>query len=142
MAEIKSRSCCHCFETITPLAKVCPHCSRAQNRAINVLSHSDLIASLIAIVMVALAFMQLSQANDANLKAQDALERAKKAEARAVETCRAVIDVAQTIIQIADVIPRTDSGAAFQGGSLSSEDRAFLKTKQDFLRAQIRNSKC
>ena len=141
MTEV-NRFCRHCSEPIKPRANVCPHCSRAQCPLINFIGNSDVAAALIAFGLLIVAVIQLYQANDANIKAEEALKRAGTAESRAVQACLGTVDIAKSIIDIADVIPRTNVGGAFDAGGLSPKDRAFLKAKQDSLRAQIENTKC
>lgn len=122
--------CRYCLEEIKPRAKVCRHCSRSQNKVFNVLRSSDVAAAIISFGVLIFTILQASSANEANRKAENALQRVLQAEC-------SVFDLAQSVIDIAEVIPRTDAGAAFAGGSLSQEDRELLKKNTDAIRNKI-----
>lgn len=69
------RRCGFCREEIAPDAKVCCHCSRSQNRWINLLRSSDVIVSAISVAVLVVTIGQLNEAKDTNVKAHQALEK-------------------------------------------------------------------
>jgi hypothetical protein len=133
MAQPDSDVCEYCRKEIPGGATVCHHCSHYRATFRNWVKISDVIA----ILAIGFAAVQLFEAFQANTKAQEALRRANEVEC-------AVLNLAQSVIAIAEVIPRTTAAAAFQGGSLSQEDRTLLKTEQARINEikKSRNVKC
>jgi hypothetical protein len=145
------KECRHCAEKIKPTAKVCHYCSRVQAgffRFSNYIRIFEGISLLVSVGLLTVAFLnlwstqaQLTRASEASSKAEEALKRVIETERRVLQAQCDVFDLAQSVIEITEVIPRTDAGAAFQGGSLSQQDRALLKKKADSLKSKIDNFK-
>ena len=138
------KECRHCAEKIKPTAKVCHYCSRVQAgffRFSNYIRIFEGISLLVSFGLLFAAFSNLSSASEASSKAEEALKRVIETERRVLQAQCDVFDLAQSVIEITEVIPRTDAGAAFQGGSLSQQDRALLKKKADSLKSKIDNFK-
>src|SRR5262249_1683451 len=125
-----SPRCGFCREEINPGAKVCRHCSRSQNRWINLLRSSDVIASAISVAVLIVTIWQLNEAKDTNVKAYQALEKASATETQVLEVYGAVLKVAECIIPIAEILPRTGG----YGGCIGKPDKEILRKNLDCLK--------
>lgn len=81
MTEEKTEtvSCCYCKEQININAKVCFHCGHNQKlykQWIN--QHVNLVATIISIFLLVVAYWQYDEAKKERVKAQNALEQVQK----------------------------------------------------------------
>jgi hypothetical protein len=120
-----NKECQHCAEEIKPSARVCRYCSRVQHgfsRAFNYIRPAEILSVILSVSLLGFSIaqfrradLQLTQAGEANIKAQEALGKANEAlskaasalqktietEARVLEARREVFEIAQAVIEVA-----------------------------------------
>lgn len=153
IAPVTAKVCRYCAEEIKGSATVCRYCSRVQAglfRFSNVIRIAEGMGILVSVGLLAVAFLnwsstreQLSQATEASAKADTASKKVVAIEENVslmqkavLEARRDICNVANSLADIAEVIPRTNEGAAFQTGQLPQKDRALLKDRIASLRKQ------
>jgi hypothetical protein len=147
------KQCRDCAEKIKLTANVCHYCSRAQagfSRFLNFVRIPEVMSLLLSLFFLGVAFssllstrQQLSQATKASAKAETASKKVAAIEENVslmqkavLEARRDICNVANSLADIAEVIPRTNEGAAFQTGQLPEKDRGLLKDRIASLRKQ------
>jgi hypothetical protein len=152
-SEVPLKQCLDCAEDIKPSANVCRYCRKAQGGLLRFLEYYQVIALSVSIGLLLVAVLnflsirdQLSQAREANVKAETASKAVEEMERRiagvlsdvlrveqgVISARSEVFDVGRAVMELSEIIPRAGGYGGF-----GTMDLERIKKLHEYLRSKV-----